>query len=105
VNSHNLAPREVPKHIVVITDGVTNGGRSVAEAIRLVRQNKMYTFAVGITTKDDVIKQLLEIANQVMERVFLINNYNGLRVRLLELSKAICKASKSYYDTRQNVGI
>ncbi|CAN2389703.1 Collagen alpha-6(VI) chain [Pristimantis euphronides] len=85
LDSTNDRPGNVPVYFIVLTDGESQD--SVKEASRILRENKVNMFAIGV--KDANQTQLLEIAGDA-QRVHFVNNFDYLKDIKNEIVQQIC---------------
>lgn len=89
VSQFNSSPRQLPRNLVVLTDGVSNNRQLTEDAANRAIALGIRTFSVGITPNVNQ-QELLSIAGNDPSRVFTAVNFADLIQLLAPLSLQIC---------------
>lgn len=85
----NLAPRDVPLNMVVLTDGLSNDAGLTAAAAQRATAMGIRSFSVGITDNTNP-DELRVIAGGVTGRIFTTDTFDELINLLAPVSLTIC---------------
>lgn len=83
------SPRQVPRNLVVLTDGESNDRSLTISAVSTAITMGIRTFSVGIGTEINN-QELLDIAGGHTDRVYTLSTFDELIKVLNPLSRAIC---------------
>lgn len=89
VSQFTSSPRQVPRNLVVLTDGISNNPTLTVESANRALALGIINLSVGITASVNM-QELLAITGGVPSRLFTSANFEDLVQLLAPLSLEIC---------------